>query len=92
MFTDESHKGHVPGPDDHLHLGDFHRGERTFLLYVEQRHAVSVLEQQAPSARVEYVVTVRGLHLLGDLILQVLNHHLHTKQLTHRTFKITSYN
>jgi len=46
------------------------------LLDVKQSDGVSVLQQQAACAGVEDVVTVGSLHLLGDLILQVLYHNL----------------
>ena len=47
------------------------------LLYVVECHTVSVFKEELPSTSKEDGVTGRSLHLLGDFVLEVLDHQLH---------------
>ena len=49
------------------------------LLHVEESDTVRLLQQETASASVEDSLAVGGLHLLGDLVLQVLDDDLTTQ-------------
>lgn len=66
----------VGAPHHVLDLGDLDGGEGAFLLHVEQRDSVRVAQQQRARPRVKDLLAARNLHLLHDLILQVLDQQL----------------
>lgn len=66
----------VGTPHHVLDLGDLDGGQRAFLLYIEQRDAVGIAQQQRACPSVEDFLAARHLNFLHNFILQVLDQQL----------------
>ena len=56
------------------------RRSAPFLLYVEERDVVSLLDEQDARARIEDLLAVRHLHLLRHFVLEVLDQNLQVRE------------
>ena len=80
MFGQQGHVAGVGAPHHVLDLGDLDGGERALLLHVEERDTVGVPQQQGARAGVEDLLTAGHLHLLHNLVLQVLDEQLNRER------------
>lgn len=69
VFSQQRHVAGVCAPHHILHLGDLDGGQRAFLLYIKQRDAISITQQQGTCPGVEDLLAARHLNFLHNFIL-----------------------
>lgn len=80
VFSQQGHVAGISTPHHILDLGDLHGGQRALLLHVEEGDPICVTQQQGACPGVKDLLTAGHLHLLHNLILQVLDQQLEGEQ------------